>query len=623
MIPFLIFCLINFGLVMLSKKSFGVTLPVTLTGVTLLTYFGQFLFHTFNVGVWLCVGMAVAGAVLLIVRRKDRDFISRCFSVGFFVFFAICILFLVLDYGRWLTTWDEYSHWGKMLKEMFRLDRFYTEHQSNLTAHKDYPPFAQIFELIWCKLSWKYTEGTATAALDILGFSMILPLVIERLECKKEIGKIQRFLSSLAIAVVLLIVILNFDNVQSMTLNLDLLLPLYYVALIMMIADKELRKSKFGFIMILLGQFGLILTKQMGIAFVLLVWFFYTMSEVLDAVNLRKENLRYKGLLAVSSLAVLITPFISNGIWSRYVSSLGEGGQFSLSKINLKTLFRVIAGGGDWLQRITFVRYIRALFTTNITTGLFPMTYVSAIVVSFCILVIMSYAFRTVVTKGEMLRYGLLFALGSAGYAFTMLTMYLFCYTEGEMSVLASFERYMCTYVVSQYMILLLLLLKLLNRMKIDVCSYAVVCTLLGIGLITVGADGWGKLMPKKFTEKNMVEYKEQADVIQMYVPEGTEVYMISNLNAVDATFTAYYLDNILIDNRAMSSNVATFGAENVDYWNDIVNCIREDGYVYVCDATDNVNDALAKYAEEGEITDQTLYVAEDENGEFKLRRAW
>ena len=42
-----------------------------------------------------------------------------------------------------------------------------------------------------------------------------------------------------------------------------------------------------------------------------------------------------------------------------------------------------------------------------------------------------------------------------------------------------------------------------------------------------------------------------------------------------------------------------------------------------MCDATDNVNDALAKYAEEGEITDQTLYVAEDENGEFKLRRAW
>lgn len=72
-----------------------------------------------------------------------------------------------------------------------------------------------------------------------------------------------------------------------------------------------------------------------------------------------------------------------------------------------------------------------------------------------------------------------------------------------------------------------------------------------------------------------------------------------------------------------MSLNVAAFGAENVDYWNDIVNCIREDGYVYVCDATDNVNDALAKYTEDGEITDQTLYVAEDENGEFKLRRAW
>lgn len=101
MIPFLIFCLINFGLVMLSKKSFGVTLPVTLTGVTLLTYFGQFLFHTFNVGVWLCVGMAVAGAILLIVCRKDRDFISRCFSVGFFVFsqFVFCFWCWITDVG--------------------------------------------------------------------------------------------------------------------------------------------------------------------------------------------------------------------------------------------------------------------------------------------------------------------------------------------------------------------------------------------------------------------------------------------------------------------------------------------------------------------------------------------
>lgn len=137
---FFVFALINFWIVMFSKKSFGVTLPATLTGVTLLTYFGQFFFHTFDVGVYVCIGIAADGVALLIVRRKDYDFISRCFSVVFCVF----------------------------------------------------------------------------------------------------------------------------DHVQSMTLNLDVFMPLFYVALIVMISDKELRKSGLGFIMLLLGQFGLIITKQIS-----------------------------------------------------------------------------------------------------------------------------------------------------------------------------------------------------------------------------------------------------------------------------------------------------------------------------------------------------------------------
>lgn len=623
MIPFLIFTLINFWIVLFSKKSFGVTLPATLTGVTLLTYLGQLFFHTFDIGVYVCIGIAVAGFILLVVRKKDHDFTSRCFSVGFFVFLAICLLFLILDSGRWLTTWDEYSHWGKMVKEMLRLDRFYSEPQSNLLAHKDYPPFAPVFELLWCRLSLKYTEGTATMALDTLGFSMILPLVLERLECRKQRGKAQKFLSPLVIAVVLLMVILNFDHVQSMTLNLDLFLPLFYVSLIMMISDKELRRSGFGFTMLLLGQFGLIITKQMGIAFVLLVWFFYTMSEVMDTENFRKEKPRRMVGLGIRSLVILIIPVISNAVWNRYISKLGLGGQFSLAKVNIKTLLRVLAGGGDWVQHITFVRYIRALFTTNISTGLFPMTYVSSVILAFCILIVMAYVFRTVVHKGEMMRYGALFALGSAGYALAMLAMYMFCYTEAEMSVLASYERYMSTYILSEYVILLGLFITLLDRKKVDICSWTVAFGLFGIGLLTLGEDGLGKLMPKKFTEKDQVIYKEQADSIQENVPEGTEVFLISIHNDVDTTFTSYYLDNRRIDERYACSNVATWGAENTDYWNDVWNCIREDGYVYVCDATENVVNALGEYTEDGEIADHTLYIVQEENGEWRLEAVW
>lgn len=530
MIPFVILALTNCWVVFWNKKSFGISLPATLTGTVLLTYFSQLLFHTFNIGIYVCLAAAVSAVILLILRRKDRDFISRCFSEGFFVFLAICLFFLVMDYGRWFSEWDEYSHWGKMVKEMFRLDRFYSEPQSDLLVHKDYPPFAVIFEMLWCRFSGGYSAGGATMALHILGFSMVLPLALEQLNGEKKTGRLQKLISKLAIVAAFLLLIFNFNHVQPMTIYLDLFLPLFYVSLILMAEDRELRRSGFGFTMILLGQFGLIITKQMGLAFVLLVWFFYTMLEALELSSEGKVSQEKKSgrwvILAVKSLAILITPAVSYSIWNHYITNLGLTGQFSFEIINVGTIIRILAGGGDYIQHLTYVKFIRALFTTNLGTGIFSMTYASAVLLAFCMLAVLAYLFRTVVHRGEILPYAVLFAVGSAGYAFTMLVLYMFCYSEGEMSVLASYERYMSTYILSEYVILFLLLVRLLARKKVDVCTYPVALGMLGIGLLMAGTGGVSQLMPQMFCEKDG-DYKEQADEIQRLTPADTEVFLI------------------------------------------------------------------------------------------------
>lgn len=625
MIPFVILALTNCWVVFWNKKSFGISLPATLTGTVLLTYFSQLLFHTFNIGIYVCLAAAVSAVILLILRRKDRDFISRCFSEGFFVFLAICLFFLVMDYGRWLSEWDEYSHWGKMVKEMFRLDRFYSEPQSDLLVHKDYPPFAVIFEMLWCRFSGGYSAGGATMALHIFGFSMVLPLALEQLNGEKKTGRLQKFISKLAIVAAFLLLICNFNHVQPMTIYLDLFLPLFYVSLILMTADRELRRSGFGFTMILLGQFGLIITKQMGLAFVLLVWFFYTMLEALELSSEGKVSQEKKSgrwvILAVKSLAILITPAVSYSIWNHYITNLGLTGQFSFERINIGTIIRILAGGGDYIQHLTYVKFIRALFTTNLGTGIFSMTYVSAVLLAFCILAVLAYLFRTVVHRGEILQYAVLFAVGSAGYAFTMLVLYMFCYSEGEMSVLASYERYMSTYILSEYVILFLLLVRLLARKKVDVCTYPVALGMLGIGLLMAGTGGVSQLMPQMFCEKDG-DYKEQADEIQRLTPADTEVFLISSHNDVYTYILTYYLDDRRIDKRYLTSNVATWGADNTDYWNAVLNCIREDGYVYLYNVTDEVRDALGQYMDD-EFVEQALYVAVEQNGELRLQRAW
>lgn len=625
MIPFVILALTNCWVVFWNKKSFGISLPATLTGTVLLAYFSQLLFHTFNIGIYVCIAVAVSAVILLILKRKDRDFISRCFSEGFFVFLAICLFFLVMDYGRWLSEWDEYSHWGKMVKEMFRLDRFYSEPQSNLLVHKDYPPFAVIFEMLWCRFSGGYSAGGATMALHILGFSMVLPLALEQLNGETKTGRLQKFISKLAIVAAFLLFIFNFNHVQPMTIYLDLFLPLFYVSLILMVSDSELRRSGFGFLMLLLGQFSLIITKQMGVAFVLLVWFFYTMLEVLELSSEDKGSQEKKSglwmILVVRSLAILITPAISYSIWNHYITNLGLTGQFSFERINVGTIIRILAGGGDYIQHLTYVKFIRALFTTNLGTGIFSMTYVSAVLLAFCILAVLAYLFRTVVHRGEILQYAVLFAVGSAGYAFTMLVLYMFCYSEGEMSVLASYERYMSTYILSEYVLLVLLLVRLLARKKVDVCTYPVALGMLGIGLLMVGTGGVSQLMPQSFCEKDG-DYKEQADEIQRLTPADAEVFLISSHNDVYTYILTYYLDDRRIDKRYLTSNVATWGADNTDYWNAVLDCIREDGYVYLYNVTDEVRDALGQYMED-EFVEQALYVAAEENGELRLQRAW
>lgn len=625
MIPFVILALTNCWVVFWNKKSFGISLPATLTGTVLLTYFSQLLFHTFNIGIYVCLAAAVSAVILLILRRKDRDFISRCFSEGFFVFLATCLFFLVMDYGRWFSEWDEYSHWGKMVKEMFRLDRFYSEPQSDLLVHKDYPPFAVIFEMLWCRFSGGYSAGGATMALHILGFSMVLPLALEQLNGEKKTGRLQKLISKLAIVAAFLLLIFNFNHVQPMTIYLDLFLPLFYVSLILMAEDRELRRSGFGFTMILLGQFGLIITKQMGLAFVLLVWFFYTMLEALELSSEGKVSQEKKSgrwvILAVKSLAILITPAVSYSIWNHYITNLGLTGQFSFEIINVGTIIRILAGGGDYIQHLTYVKFIRALFTTNLGTGIFSMTYASAVLLAFCMLAVLAYLFRTVVHRGEILPYAVLFAVGSAGYAFTMLVLYMFCYSEGEMSVLASYERYMSTYILSEYVILFLLLVRLLARKKVDVCTYPVALGMLGIGLLMAGTGGVSQLMPQMFCEKDG-DYKEQADEIQRLTPADTEVFLISSHNDVYTYILTYYLDDRRIDKRYLTSNVATWGADNTDYWNAVLNCIREDGYVYLYNVTDEVRDALGQYMDD-EFVEQALYAAVEENGELRLQRAW
>ena len=103
---------------------------------------------------------------------------QRFCTPGLLIFVTTYVGVYLYDLNRSFTNWDEFSHWGVMIKEMLRLNTFYSVDSSVLAVHKDYPPAIQIIEWLWCRLSGGcYEEAYLYRALHIFILSFAFPVV--------------------------------------------------------------------------------------------------------------------------------------------------------------------------------------------------------------------------------------------------------------------------------------------------------------------------------------------------------------------------------------------------------------------------------------------------------------
>ena len=119
----------SFIIPLISKRSFGKCIPITLFLTAFSLYISQFLFHTFHIGFFINLLFPVAFILLLFIKYKKKElteFKRLFFSNGFYSFIIIYIFIYIFDFYRVFTKWDEFSHWGVMVKEMIRLDKFYS-----------------------------------------------------------------------------------------------------------------------------------------------------------------------------------------------------------------------------------------------------------------------------------------------------------------------------------------------------------------------------------------------------------------------------------------------------------------------------------------------------------------
>ena len=124
---------------------YGQALPLIFISSVLILYLSGIIFKSFYIGFYLLVLLSFIGLITLILNIKNKEFINRYLTNGFYLFIIILIVLAIYNYKRCFNIYDEFSHWGPFIKSMYQNNNFYCFDDVYI-FHKEYPPFFSLFE---------------------------------------------------------------------------------------------------------------------------------------------------------------------------------------------------------------------------------------------------------------------------------------------------------------------------------------------------------------------------------------------------------------------------------------------------------------------------------------------
>lgn len=603
-IPFIYFLLANASMVIITKKPFGKVLPLTFILNILILLISGLVFSTFNIGFIINILFALYSFYYLVKNKDKRDeFKKNYLSNGFYAFIVLFIIAFLFDFNRVFSHWDEYSHWGEMVKEMFRLDKLYSVEDSVLQAHKDYPPGISIFELFWCKLMGGYRESTLITSLHIFEFSLFIPAISEKIKFKN----VKSLVINSIIGIVLIFVSISFFDLHGVinSIYTDYIMAIILAyAIFTIIFEKKLLSNYFIFSLSLVSIL-MMLTKQMGLPFYMMIMYVYIIKIIYNK-EFNKEN--KKQFIKVLLYTIILPLLVWKG-WDLYVSSMYTLQQFKLSDIKLSKLYGIIKGTQGEVYQITAANnYLKALKEVNISSSVVSLTYIKSIFLALILMYITYRYGRKYIDKKDFLNLESIIIFGSIGYAFIMLTLYVFNFGEIEGPNIASYDRYMDTYLIFCVSLIIMIFIRIfsIEYKKRKFNLLLLITLIIFIFIDGVHADKYKPVL--KHDSINI--YERCANVINKYTKDKN-VYIIAQDSVGDFQYIVKYYAN------PINVNLKYFNLkkENVsdEYRNKIKNKILKYDYLFLARSDDKFKENYGSLFEnEDDIKNECMYEIKD-----------
>jgi hypothetical protein len=381
----------------------------------------------------------IAGLLLFIyfiVQALRKNFSMKFFLCPAIIFFLIGALyfgFLLKDLSYF--HYDNFTHFGKIVKEMFYFDSL--PNMNTTITFQNYPPATAIFIYYFCKIIG-YSEGHALVAQAILVISILATFL-----WKDNFKKV--FFNFLSFTIIFITIsMLSFDDTTLHIYNLLVDGILGFLASASIIVTYYYRNDikKNVFVNLPLLSF-LVLTKDSGKLFFFICILFVLFSNT--QLKAFKKNIKELKIILPLIILLVWVPLLFSSSWANYVkkaypSTAYESNKFAISKSKLKETYN--SHSHEFVKTLP-AKFINRVFDIHsINTQLLISVNAISILISIIYYIFLkkraSLQLKALALSNCML----------VAYLIGEFLMYLLIMPEAEAVNLASFDRYFCSAII-------------------------------------------------------------------------------------------------------------------------------------------------------------------------------
>lgn len=557
MIEFLGFALV---LKQFIKIPLSVTPPIIASTIILLLYIIGFLAHLKTASILIHVLGIISFIFILFLKIKDKTLFKLDLKRNTFIIttliFIVFLLYFLNRKGEF-RAWDEFSHWGTVIRAIYEANTFIFS--PNPLYFQDYPPGTGIFSYHILTLLG-YSEGNAFFSYSLLLLCFITPIIGTAINKNIALG--------IASFIVTFLLVIALGSGWSSVL-IDQVLSLTFAGSIISYFVLQRETRTLLFIPVLLS--AIVLSKHVGLSMAFLAagiffmdWILLHCTEKQRIIPLKFPTFTVKDIFWL--VAIFLIPFMVSWSWKTYVAvyhlkqgwgnmsiqsfaqssllccttprEIDVAGKFFATYFDLNEPYTHASSLGGFLKEaLSRVQLFKLIFFSAHLT-------ISKVILVFAFLGIsISFFFRAPQLRLRFAVLNIELFVGTILYSLSLLLTYLYGFSDYEAAILTSFQRYHNVFLLAWALILTYIVIELFNdltskRSRLILLFLAAIFSLWTLKSIKHEAKLYikqgalpateSRVEVQKFLKHNLPNIPKNASVyISWYGSNGWEFWMI------------------------------------------------------------------------------------------------